>query len=665
MENSKPPWFDSALDQHLTRAYTALGLTKKEVYGCQINGMNSLGDLLSYYQKHRTFLNLRHISPGFNLTLIDACKRFVSDDGSIKYESFDFNQLDMESIWKRKRFLDKAAATEVNEEFLRLVLAKLSPQLSTRAQNVIDRMKTTEGSGLVEAFHHLCTRYPDFTMFYYCGRKTSQEIVRFCDAVVGRVGVNAEDIEFEQIGFQIGKFLRKGTDEITQYLIRQQTEYNNHAFPIVNFIAFLFQNNFLIDVREALLLKYRYPIFLQVNFETYEQLGQRLGITRERVRQLCLPQRLIASFWHRIGAVINFLGPNRIDINMYGLDKERPILIIDEHVAGLINKQSGTDFTPSFLTKLFSLAIPASACFFCNNETGEYRYIMRNDALLRFDWHTWLVELKNRIRLLRNEDLVIDLHHEILLYTNIDVKEVCHLLLLNEFNIAVDDTGVFTVPKPEPKYQHDKLYHILKDADTELHVNEIYRRSQIVFPEEFQDVKTIRGKLTHHKNLFMLCGTSTYGLREWEDRQHIKEGTIKKLIIDFLEISEEPEHLYSIARHVLRFRQTTMQSIAGIIDRDNSGLLINLMNGFIGLKAKENGYRPERYRRIPGQMSDYIERRYINRQTSSVNMQLLVQAIGRDFGLKPIQVEYIIDKNVQKGKWYIEDEVLFINKSPT
>jgi hypothetical protein len=78
--------------------------------------------------------------------------------------------------------------------------------------------------------------------------------------------------------------------------------------------------------------------------------------------------------------------------------------------------------------------------------------------------------------------------------------------------------------------------------------------------------------------------TSTYALKEWDT---VKTGTIKELVKEFLEASQEPKHISEIAVYVNKFRKTTDKNILSNLKLDKTNTYVFFKLGYIGLKYKQ------------------------------------------------------------------------------
>jgi DNA-binding phage protein len=110
--------------------------------------------------------------------------------------------------------------------------------------------------------------------------------------------------------------------------------------------------------------------------------------------------------------------------------------------------------------------------------------------------------------------------------------------------------GLVKWPVVNPKNIRDKIYVILKAKGTHMHFNEI---SEAIKKSEFKrkDVTTqaIHNELIKDKR-FVLIGRGIYALKEWG----YSKGTVADIITDVLKEAGEPLHRDEIVRRVLKSR---------------------------------------------------------------------------------------------------------------
>ena len=101
--------------------------------------------------------------------------------------------------------------------------------------------------------------------------------------------------------------------------------------------------------------------------------------------------------------------------------------------------------------------------------------------------------------------------------------------------------------------------------------------------------QSIRASMLGKKKVFITFSrTSTYGLKKWEkDNENLRGGTIKKMVIEYLEKNSHPIHVTELANYIRKYRdKVTPNNIYANMKLDKYGYFIDYKCGFLGLKKK-------------------------------------------------------------------------------
>jgi hypothetical protein len=134
---------------------------------------------------------------------------------------------------------------------------------------------------------------------------------------------------------------------------------------------------------------------------------------------------------------------------------------------------------------------------------------------------------------------------------NKDVKHAESLASVSKHLATLNNRwGLIKWPMVNPKNIRDKIYVILKEHGKHMHFNEI---SEAIKGSDFKrkDVTTqaIHNELIKDKR-FVLIGRGIYALKEWG----YKKGTVADIIEDVLKKAKEPLHRDEIVKRVLESR---------------------------------------------------------------------------------------------------------------
>lgn len=297
--------------------------------------------------------------------------------------------------------------------------------------------------------------------------------------------------------------------------------------------------------REREIISRRFGLFDRK--ETLEQIGELLGITRERVRQLekaILIRLKIAAEEGRLDleAVERYLVEQ-----LHELGRAARLSELTERI-----KPGATERDKAHVAFIAELAPKLSVL----NENDHYHHGV---ALSE---HHDEKQLKKRV-----DEVVktVKEHGQTLtaqeLHSKLNYEHPDHVRALASLSKSLanlkDVWGLTKWPTVNPKNIRDKIYVILQENGKPMHFSEI---AKAIKDSDFKrkDVTTqaIHNELIKDKR-FVLIGRGVYALGEWG----YKKGTVADIITDVLRKANEPLHRDEIVKRVLKDRQVKETTI--------------------------------------------------------------------------------------------------------
>jgi len=322
------------------------------------------------------------------------------------------------------------------------------------------------------------------------------------------------------------------------------TDSNQHPLQIEKII-----NDILGTIdreREREIIARRYGLFDRK--ETLEQIGELLGITRERVRQL---EKAVMA---RLKAMADTGQlPHINDVQRVLLDEVHTmgkVARISELSAKLTKSNTRVDQARvSFLAQLS----PKLAIVEDNDHFHHAAGIAEaHDEKKIKDLVSGIIDSIKKIGEPTTIDQVAEkAGHNDAAHVGALASTSKHLATLN------DRWGLVRWPMVNPKNIRDKIYVILHEAGKHMHFNEI---ADAIKDSEFKrkDVTTqaIHNELIKDKR-FVLIGRGIYALKEWG----YEKGTVADIISDVLKKAGEPLHRDEIVKEVLKSRHVKETTI--------------------------------------------------------------------------------------------------------
>ncbi len=275
--------------------------------------------------------------------------------------------------------------------------------------------------------------------------------------------------------------------------------------------------------------------------ETLEQIGELLGITRERVRQL--EKSVIARF--KVSAEQGQLA--HIKEVETALSEQLKTMGGVARVSNLAAKVTAEN-SKTDQSRIVFLADLCPNLSSVDDDDHFHQTVglasERDTAAIKAD----VAKIISTIKKIGKPAPIAEIAKE----TGVGSPETAEALATTSKDLATlgGEWGLVKWPMVNPKNIRDKIYVILKAKGAHMHFNEI---AEAIKSSEFKrkDVTTqaIHNELIKDKR-FVLIGRGIYALKEWG----YNKGTVADIITGVLKEAGEPLHRDEIVRRVLKSR---------------------------------------------------------------------------------------------------------------
>jgi hypothetical protein len=291
--------------------------------------------------------------------------------------------------------------------------------------------------------------------------------------------------------------------------------------------------------REREIISRRYGLFDRK--ETLEQIGELLGITRERVRQL--EKAVVARL--KAQAEAGEL-PHIAEVQQTFVEKVNEMGKV-ARIQDLSAKLTATNSKLDQARVAFLAQLSPELSVIEDNDHFHHAVgvTAHHDDNKIKELVTGLIEaIKQHGEPADIKTIAQKAGHTDPEHTKALASTSKHLATLN------DRWGLIKWPMVNPKNIRDKIYVILKENGKHMHFNEI---AEAIKGSDFKrkDVTTqaIHNELIKDKR-FVLIGRGIYALKEWG----YNKGTVADIITDVLKKANEPLHRDEIVKRVLKSR---------------------------------------------------------------------------------------------------------------
>lgn len=281
--------------------------------------------------------------------------------------------------------------------------------------------------------------------------------------------------------------------------------------------------------------------------ETLEQIGELLGITRERVRQL---EKAILA---RLKA--------QAETDLPSIQEVEKVFIMNLHELG---RSAQIKDLSAKVTKENNDRDQAHVAFLCELAPG-LAVLDENDS---YHLSVGILEYGDAKEMKKHVDEIVEAIKKNgkpvtinELHTKLSYEHPDHIKayasLSKKLAHLKDKWGLIKWPTVNPKNIRDKIYVVLQEEGKPMHFNDIARSiRQSNFKRKDVTTQAIHNELIKDKR-FVLIGRGVYALSEWG----YKKGTVSTVITEVLKKAGEPLHRDEIVKRVLKSRQVKETTI--------------------------------------------------------------------------------------------------------
>ncbi len=557
---------------------------------CNDNDLKDLSAILKHYRENRTFENLKNCGRKSNEELTALC---------LKYTDYDNNHLS-EPLEPEKQLITTITNfTRTQREVVNSFIEINSNNLSNRSKNAI----TTFLNGNLKIRNIsekiLTNDRFNFQDIKNVGKKTVTELKSFIDSIIEFITKVAEvGNENDLVALRNRFFIEKtfSISSIPNEILESQS--------IFSLVDFLISKDAIFEKNENLIFKKGIKIYNDQPELTLDDIADEIKISRERVRQI--RKGILENLFNNLQFVRNI----EDDLyQKYDIDQNHHFINIDDDLNNLINTVNNTNFSVEFNTIIIYSYI--SDKFDLIGEIEDVLQPKTFNSRGRHNWDNFYLVSKGLTNLFDFNNLVDDIdkrlndrieetywfHFKSYLTSFMKVDDnslitlilpVAEKILNKEFDLIIDLNDNIIFKRNTVKQVPEFAIEALEKLGVPSNIEAIYKLIEKEFPEITKSKEALRGSLQRTPEIIYFGRSSTYGLKKWEtEKDGIKGGTIRSIVIKFLELESEPIHISKISKHVLQYRpDSNEKSIYYNLKMDESNSFIFYKDSHVGLIQK-------------------------------------------------------------------------------
>ncbi|MFZ4680492.1 MAG: sigma factor-like helix-turn-helix DNA-binding protein [Flavobacterium sp.] len=570
--------------------YYSEDLSVRSFNVCNDNDLKDLSAILKHYRENRTFDNLRNCGRKSNEELTALC---------LKYTDYDSNHFS-EPLKPEKQLITTITNfTRTQREIVNSFIEINTNNLSNRSKNAITSFLNGNLKIRNISERILANDKFNFQDIKNVGTKTVTELKSFFDTIIDFIEKVAEvENENDLVALRNRFFIEKtfSISSIPIEILESQS--------IFSLVDFLINKDVIFEKNENIIFIKAFKLYDKQPELTLDEIAEEISISRERVRQI--RKGILEDLFNNL----QFVKQIEDDLyQKYGIDENKMLINIDEDLNVQINEFNDTSFTREFNSILIYLFF--SDKFDLIGEIGDVLQPKTFNSRDRHNWGSFYLVAKELTNQFDFNNFVDDIHSRIngrieetynfhfKSYLNNFVKNedssiislvfpAAERIINQEFDLLIDlnDDIVFkrNTLKKVPEYAIEALEKLSVPSKIE----EIYKIIEKDYPGITKSHDALRGSLQRTSEIIYFGRSSTYGLKKWEtEKEGIKGGTIKDIILDYLEDNNCPIHILELVNEVHKYREeTNAKNIITNLKLDPQKNFIIFNQGFIGLSRR-------------------------------------------------------------------------------
>lgn len=508
------------------------------------------------------------------------------------------NELE-EEIEHVKRLKNLTLKEIAGKDKYQLILVKYSELLKTSVLSVRAKNGINNYAGdFIEDFVHSRKNAKDLRNI---GRKSVEEINRFVEELRSYIDEVIEH-DFSEEEKELLLLKSKYGSFMDGYACRVYSD--KKQLPMFHIVENILESEQKYD-NKIQFLNYLMPMVKGEESLTIEQIAENQNLTRERVRQICamgidylygemvvnksdnIDFSKIVSFsedWSYVKDRLeceDVIKTNSVEVLMEQEDCNLTFSIGLLTIFRIFNGEYSVVGNKPYDTTTRSKSL-WNNCFFVKKELVEAFDF--DDMRCTLDFYFSEHDAEEMI-CQTAEELVLDLFMSS--WKSFDgskveaVSNVVTEILMQEYELIPDEEFRFLLQGKKVVTATDILYRALSENNQPMSIDELYAILQDKSSCNYKSPASIKGIVNSDVRLCMVGVDNLVALTEWE---HIKLGSIREVIVQYLEQFDEPKPVHDIVGYVLRYRDTTENSIRSTMYSGSQFRQFD--NGYFGLADK-------------------------------------------------------------------------------
>ena len=562
---------------------------------------------------------------------------------------------------------------DLKKKFLVEFFRPILNNQSVRTTNAIHSICKPQDINVISFIEKSVLHYFDYKKVPSAGAKTfkelnslKQEIIKKCQELK-TIEIDEQNLILLQLEQALVKNLNE--DAILIKFIKTKS---------INLVWFF--DNYILDsclfneIEKDILLNRLAGERTPHSISTYDLIGEKHSLTKERVRQIS--KKLFDSLANKINSIRIILDYSfdisttikdckywKVSLQPFSEHTELEYLQNDvktmtEVISYFINNEY---YTISNQDKLPSYSEVFNRDFYNGYRNLKIFYVIKSSFISKRNLIEYITECYHT----NIERFESDFYFEPSFVSESDneLKDFIGVLVSENFNIPYENDKLL-IKRNTLKGLPEIIKEILIDNDSPMTIDEIFTELGQLYPGKCKSTNAMRGSLQKAGIVYYRgiesSGASRYGLSEWEETKGLKSGTIKELCYEYLQSKSEPVHSLELWRYIAKYRDTTQKNILVNIQLDPQKRFTTYKGGFLGL-AEKNYDRSltNKFKNFAATQVQAIS--YFIKNHVYYNQSALIDKFSKEFDVFKIQINHVIDIKCEEGVFKVVGDRVYYN----
>ena len=553
-------------------------ISARAYHVCENGQLMTLGDIIDYYKDEGNFYGIRNSGKKTCLELETLCKDIISQLRDESIYSSEINKIPFEI---RELQCIYENLTDEQKELLNTLYNRELKTLDSRSLKIVGKWEFTDYYRKVVRNYNF-----SFSSYYSIGTRTIKKLDIFKVNMINHLKRVAE---LSNQSIILESAILKYGDFCTLDIIFEFLDKFGHL-PMFWVLEKQLKES---KERNIDILQSYYGFYSSDVIVSLDEIARKYSITRERARQI--RNDSFNDFFSINSNYFQF----KEDWREYELFKNTDIVLQDFEVFINCKKEENTDFSVEFIMQILSILFPDKVVLFGGYETARKKtwhntFLINKELVEIFDFEKLREYFSDMLSEPIDEEYFFNLEEYLgdclcwkvfTLEKQERIIEVIKEIFLYEFNLYADLDGMITIPVNKVKHPSVIVYEILKQRGNPMHLEDIFVEFKKLQPEhKYTNPAQLRPTLLNHEAITCINRSSTYALKEWK---HIKTGTIRDTIIEYLLAKNTPCNAEEITDYVCKYFDTNISSIRTTMYCDGRKRFSFFKEGLFGLATKD------------------------------------------------------------------------------